>query len=142
MGNPGWRGRVEDYRWAANEAAALGRTEFTRAEILDLANQIAPLYAPGGAVPAEYAVYQTEQARLLEAVEELRRPLPSEEIAPSKTGCLPGRRLLYFSGSIAGQGDEMRAAFMSTQKVVGTYPEDMTLRANAQPWNFGACRRR
>ncbi len=82
IGNPGWRGRVEDYRWAANEAAAMGRTEFTRAETLDLANQIAPLYAPGGAVPAEYAVYETEQARLLEAVEELRRPLPSEEIAP------------------------------------------------------------
>ncbi len=81
MGNPGWRGRVEDYRWAANETAAVARTEFSRADILDLANQISPLYTPGGAVPGEYAVYETEQARLLEAVEDLRRPLPSEEEA-------------------------------------------------------------
>ena len=36
----------------------------------------------------------------------------------------------------------MCAAFMSTTKGIATYPEDMTLSANAQLGNFGACRRR
>ena len=36
----------------------------------------------------------------------------------------------------------MRRAFMSIQKRVTTYLEDMKLRENIEPWDFSACRRR
>ena len=36
----------------------------------------------------------------------------------------------------------MRQAFMSIQKGVNTYVEDMTLYENFEPWDIGACRRR
>jgi len=36
----------------------------------------------------------------------------------------------------------MRGAFMSIQTGLPTYLEDLTLDANIEPWNFGACRRR
>jgi hypothetical protein len=41
------------------------------------------------------------------------------------------------------QGDEMREAFMSIQKGLGTYSEGMTLAAqNVELGDLGACRRR
>ena len=36
----------------------------------------------------------------------------------------------------------MRRAFMSIQKGIATYSEDMTLNANVELGDFGACRRR
>jgi hypothetical protein len=36
----------------------------------------------------------------------------------------------------------MRRAFMSMQKGTATYSEDMTLHANVELGDFGACRRR
>ena len=36
----------------------------------------------------------------------------------------------------------MRRAFMSIQKGIPTYLEDMTLNANVELGDFGACRRR
>lgn len=36
----------------------------------------------------------------------------------------------------------MRKAYMSIQIGIATYAEDMTLDANVEPWDFGACRRR
>jgi hypothetical protein len=36
----------------------------------------------------------------------------------------------------------MRRAYMSIQKEIFTYLEDMTLYENVEPWDFGACRRR
>ncbi len=36
----------------------------------------------------------------------------------------------------------MRPAFMSTREVITTYLKDMTLHANLELGNFGACRRR
>jgi hypothetical protein len=79
MTNPGWRGRVEDLRFAANEAGRLSNEGFTRAELLDLANQVRPLYAPSlPQPPREYLPYADQQAALLAAVATLRAPLPSE----------------------------------------------------------------
>jgi len=81
MANPGWRGRVEDYRYAANEAAYISRREFQRSEILDLVNQIRPLYPPDAvAPPPEYLPFEAEQTRLLGAMHALRQPLPSESV--------------------------------------------------------------
>lgn len=77
MRNPGWRGRVDDLRFAAGEASRLSRTEFDRAALHDLAAEVRPLYGPGD-VPAEYAPYQAEHERVLAAVAALRAPLPSE----------------------------------------------------------------
>jgi hypothetical protein len=80
MTNPGWRGRVEDLRFAANEAGRLSNEGFTRAEMLDLANQVRPLYAPSlSQPPMEYLPYADQQAALLAAVAALRTPLPSEQ---------------------------------------------------------------
>jgi hypothetical protein len=36
----------------------------------------------------------------------------------------------------------MRRAFMSIHKEIATYPKDMTLNANVELGDFGACRRR
>ena len=77
MANPGWRGRVDDLRFAANEAAKVGRAEFDRAALHDVAAEVRPLYG-GGPVPDEYAPYVAEHDRVLAAVAALRAPLPSE----------------------------------------------------------------
>jgi hypothetical protein len=77
MANPGWRGRVDDLRFAANEAGKLSRTEFDRAALQDLAAEVRPLYGPGD-VPAEYAPYQAQHDRVLAAAATLREPLPDE----------------------------------------------------------------
>lgn len=77
MANPGWRGRVEDLRFAANEAAQLSRSGFNRAALHDVAAEVRPLYGPGE-VPAEYAAFQAEHDRMLAAVGALRADLPSE----------------------------------------------------------------
>ena len=80
MANPGWRGRVEDLRFAANEAGRLSNEGFTRAELLDLANQVRPLYALSlDQPPQEYLPYADQQAVLLAAAAALRTPLPSEQ---------------------------------------------------------------
>jgi hypothetical protein len=77
MTNPGWRGRVDDLRFAANEAGKLSRTEFHRSALQDLAAEVRLLYGPGY-VPAEYAPYQHEHDRVRAAAAALRAPLPTE----------------------------------------------------------------
>lgn len=78
MRNPGWRGRVEDLRFAADEAARLSRTEFGRVELHDLAALVRPLYTPGG-VPEEYVPYRAAHDRVLAAVAAIREPLAGEQ---------------------------------------------------------------
>jgi hypothetical protein len=77
MANPGWRGRVEDLRFGAAEAARLSRRGFDRAALLDLAAEVRALYGPGP-VPPEYAMYQAAHERVVAAAQVLRAPLPSE----------------------------------------------------------------
>ncbi len=77
MANPGWRGRVDDLRFAAAEAAKLSRTEFDRGALHDVAAEVRPLYGQGK-VPPEYAPYQVQHERVLAAAAALREPLPTE----------------------------------------------------------------
>jgi hypothetical protein len=77
MRNPGWRGRVEDLRFGAAEAARLSRRGFDRVALLDLAAEVRPLYG-SGPVPPEYAPYQAAHERVTAAAQALRAPLPSE----------------------------------------------------------------
>ena len=77
MANPGWRGRVEDLRFAAAEAAGLKRRGFDRAALLDLAAEVRPLYG-AGPVPPEYATYRAAHERVVATAQVLRAPLPSE----------------------------------------------------------------
>lgn len=79
MRNPGWAGRVADYRAVAAEAASLERDGFDRAALTDLANQVVPLYRPGSATPAEYAAVEQEHERAMAAADALRGVLPSEQ---------------------------------------------------------------
>ena len=80
MTNPGWSGRVDEYRWVAGEAVRLSKHGFTRADLLDLANEVRPLFVPGaGEPPAEYARFAADQQRVLDATEALRATLPSEQ---------------------------------------------------------------
>lgn len=79
MSNPGWRGRVEDLRFAANEAGRLGHEGFDRAALHDLTAQVRPLYA-GDSAPVEYAPYADEHERVLVAVAQLRADLPGEGV--------------------------------------------------------------
>jgi hypothetical protein len=77
LANPGWRGRVDDLRFAANEAARLSHAGFDRVALQDLAAEVRPLYR-SGEVPPEYAPFQAEHERVQAAVGALRSPLPSE----------------------------------------------------------------
>jgi hypothetical protein len=78
MANPGWRGRVEDLRFAADEAAQLSRSDITRAALHDVAAEVRTLYGPNRPVPAEYAPYQAEHDRVVAAAAALRAPLSTE----------------------------------------------------------------
>jgi hypothetical protein len=77
IANPGWRGRIEDLRFAAAEASRLNRRGFDRAALLDLVAEVRPLYGPGP-VPPEYTTYQIAHERVVAAAQVLRAPLPSE----------------------------------------------------------------
>jgi hypothetical protein len=79
MRNPGWAGKVADYRAVAAEAAALERDGFDRASLTDLANQVVPLFRPGSTVPDEYLAVAEAHRRVLDAVDVLRAVLPSEQ---------------------------------------------------------------
>jgi hypothetical protein len=78
MSNPGWAGRVADYRAVAAEAAALERGEFDRAALTDLASQVVPLYRAGADIPPEYQPFAQAHERVMAAVDALRAVLPSE----------------------------------------------------------------
>lgn len=80
MANPGWRGRVDDLRFAANEAAHVSSTEFDRTALYDIAAEVRPLYGSGD-VPPEYLPYQAEHERVISAAAALRAPLDSESTA-------------------------------------------------------------
>jgi hypothetical protein len=77
MANPGWRGRIDDVRFAAKECDRLTREGFDRTALLDLAAEVRPLYGRGP-VPAEYAAYESAHDRVQAAVKALRGPLSSE----------------------------------------------------------------
>lgn len=79
MANPGWAGKVADYRTVAADAARMERDGFDRAALTDLASQVVPLYAAGRAEPPpEYAAVLAEHERVMAAVQALRETLPSE----------------------------------------------------------------
>jgi hypothetical protein len=82
MRNPGWAGRVSDYRAVAAEAATLERDGFDRADLTDLANQVVPLYRAGADVPEEYTAVAEAHDRVMDAADALRAVLPSEQAAP------------------------------------------------------------
>jgi hypothetical protein len=79
MRNPGWAGKVSDYRAVAADAAVLERDGFDRAALTDLAAQVVPLYRAGVAVPAEYEAVADQHDRAMAAADALRDVLPTEQ---------------------------------------------------------------
>lgn len=79
MRNPGWAGKVSDYREVAADAAALERDGFDRTALTDLVNQVVPLYRAGGPLPDEYAAVAEQHERVMQAADALRSVLPSEQ---------------------------------------------------------------
>lgn len=79
MANPGWSGKVADYRAVAAEAAALERDGFDRADLTDLAAQVVPLYRASASVPPEYESVREAHERAMAATEALRTVLPAEQ---------------------------------------------------------------
>lgn len=79
MRNPGWAGKVADYRTVAADAAAMERDGFDRAALTDLASQVVPLYRAGAAVPPEYEALVADHERAMAAVAALRAVPPSEQ---------------------------------------------------------------
>jgi hypothetical protein len=76
MSNPGWRGRVSEYRMLSGEARLLRAREFTREEILDLAFEVRP--ALSGDLPEDVRAIEPLQAELMRAAEALQEVLPGE----------------------------------------------------------------
>lgn len=83
MRNPGWAGKVADYRAVAADAATLERDGFDRAALTDLASQVVPLSRAGAQLPAEYADLADQHGRVMAAADALRAVLPSEASEPS-----------------------------------------------------------
>jgi hypothetical protein len=79
MSNPGWRGRVSEYRMLSGEARLLRAREFTREEILDLAFEIRPVFT--GEMPDDVRAVEPLQADLMRAAEALQEVLPGERSA-------------------------------------------------------------
>ena len=79
MRNPGWSGKVADYRAVAAEAATLERDGFDRASLTDLVNQVVPLFRPGSDVPREYVDVAEAHQRVMDAADAIRAVLPSEQ---------------------------------------------------------------
>jgi hypothetical protein len=79
MRNPGWSGKVADYRAVAADAAALERDGFDRASLTDLVNQVVPLFRPGSDVRPEYVDVADAHQRVLDAAAAVRAVLPSEQ---------------------------------------------------------------
>lgn len=79
MSNPGWRGRVSEYRMLSGEARLLRARAFTREEILDLAFEVRPVYS--GDQPDDVRALEPLQAELMRAAEVLREVLPGERSA-------------------------------------------------------------
>ena len=79
MRNPGWSGKVADYRAVAAESATLERDGFDRASLTDLVNQVVPLFRPGTEVPREYVDVAEAHQRVLDAADAIRAVLPSEQ---------------------------------------------------------------
>ena len=79
MSNPGWSGKVADYRAVAAESATLERDGFDRASLTDLVNQVVPLFRPGTEVPREYVDVAEAHQRVLDAADAIRAVLPSEQ---------------------------------------------------------------
>lgn len=75
-GDPGWRGRVNEYGRLAGEAMNL-RLEPTREAVLDLVFAIRPVF--NGAIPDGYADLVPLQDEVLAAAEDLRQLLPGEK---------------------------------------------------------------
>lgn len=86
MRNPGWAGKVADYRAVAADAAALERDGFDRAALTDLANQVVPLYRAGAAAPPEYAEVLDLHARAMDAADALRAVPASENDLGDQSG--------------------------------------------------------
>lgn len=83
MRNPGWAGKVADYRAVAAEAATLERDGFDRAALTDLAAQVVPLYREGATVPPEYEAVRDVHDRAMAAAQALRDVPESEQDPPS-----------------------------------------------------------
>jgi hypothetical protein len=76
VGNPGWRGRVEEYSRLAAEAMTLRRGTPTREQLLDLVFEVRPVFS--GPVPAGLETLVPFQDEVLAAAEDLRELLPQE----------------------------------------------------------------
>ena len=76
MDDPGWRGRVNEYRRLAGEAMTLRRGPITREAILDLVFEVRPLFT--GPIPAGMEACGPLQDEVLAAAADLRELLPGE----------------------------------------------------------------
>lgn len=76
MSNPGWRGRVSEYRMLSGEARLLRARTFTREEILDLAFEVRPAFS--GEQPEDVRAVEPLQDELMRAAEALQEVLPGE----------------------------------------------------------------
>jgi hypothetical protein len=63
-------------------------------------------------------------------------------LRPKKSVAHRGGHLLHSDGSRSIKEQEMRRAFMSILQGTVTHTKDMTLDANLELGDFGACRRR
>ena len=78
VGNPGWRGRINEYNRLAGDAMVMRKGTPTREGVLDLVFEIRPVFT--GTPPAGLAVLEPLQAEVMAAAEDLRTLRPGEKV--------------------------------------------------------------
>lgn len=75
--NPGWQGRVKDYRWAQGGCALLQKTTVTREGLVEITAGLRPAFGAGGP-PAGLEHLQPMSDKVITLGRALEAPLPSE----------------------------------------------------------------
>lgn len=75
--NPGWQGRVKDYKWAQGSCTMLQTTRVTREGLVEITAGIRPVFGPDGPPTGlEHLVVLSDT--VIERSRALETPLPSE----------------------------------------------------------------
>lgn len=76
--NPGWQGRLKDYRWSQGGAVMLQKQVITREDLVEITAGLRPVFGVAGPVPGLERLARLSD-RVQAIVKIIEAPLPSEQ---------------------------------------------------------------